>query len=728
VTRYAELFSRHPRWVLAIALAATLAALVGAGRLGFDDTPRGIIRSDDAAFRELQAVQEQFGADDNDLVLVLERDDWFTPEGAGLLRRAEEVASAIPGVERVQGLAGVVELRGLVPRPLLPAADTSFEAFAAARERADAHPFVGGVLLSPDGKVALVSVRLAGGALTVAELEPPLAALRALARELEREPGVRAGVTGVPAFRVVIFNTIRRDQVVFMSLGAVVCFLIALAIFRSWRACLVVTVPAVLGALWVIGAIGIVGGKLDLLGSVLPVLCILIAFTDSVHLTLDVQAERAHGRELDAAIRHALFKLGTPCFLTSITTAIGLGSLAWSGLPVIRHFGTQAFFAVLVVFTAVMTTQPLAALFLRPPPRPLPGESGRFAAFFALVTRRPRTVVGAGVVATAALLVASASLVPENRLTESMPHDEEVYTAFRRSQAAFGGLLPLYVLVEWREGGGPEDPGWRSALRAVEELLRAEPALSRPVSPLGLFELLPRGASLDALPPELVRGLLRADLRRAVVIARLPDLGTDDLRPLFARLEEGLAGVKARHPGLRLSMTGTDVVARRTVNRMILDLAGGLGMAAVLIFAVIALEFRSLRLGLLSLLPNVFPLAFVGAVLVALDRPLQVVSAVLFTVLLGLAVDDTIHMLARFRFERLAGADPRTAACRAGTAVGAAIVTTSIVLIVGYSVVFVSDVPTNRLFAALLCIGLGAALVGDLVLLPALLTWRGRGR
>jgi hypothetical protein len=734
VTRYAGFFSRHPRAVLAFALAMTLAALFGIGRLDFDDTPRGIIRSGDEAFRELQSVQAQFGADDNDLVLALFADDWFTPANGEILRRAEVAARAIPGVESVQGIASVVELRGgLLPAPLLPGPGASPAAFAAARARAATHPFVGGVLLSDDGKVALVSARLAGGDLTIQQLAPPLDALVALAAELARAPGVDAGVTGIPAFRVVIYETIRRDQMVFTCLGAAVCFLIALSIFRSLRACLVVTTPAVLGALWVTGSIGLVGSRLDLLGSVLPVLCILIAFTDAVHLTLDVQFELAEGRRLDAAIRHALFKLGTPCFLTSITTAIGLGSLALSGVPVVRHFGAQAFFAVLVVFAAVMTTMPLAALAFKPPPRPRPSESGRFGRWFELVTRRPRAVVGVGIAVTLALLGASATLVPENRLTESMPHDQRVFATFRRCERAFGGLLPLYVLVEWPAGSGPYDAGWRDALAEIEEVLLAAPNLSRPLSPLSLLRLVSeddpaRGAArLAVLPDTLVRGLLREDLRRAVVIARLPDLGTQGLRPVLGSVESGLAAVRVRHPELALSLTGTDVVARRTVNRMIRDLAGGLGVAALLIFGVIALEFRSLRMGLVSLVPNVFPLAFVGATLAVLGRPLQIVTAVLFTVLLGLAVDDTIHMLARFRFERERGADPRTAAARAGAAVGAAITATSLVLIAGYSVVFLSEVPTNRLFAALLSLGLVAAWIGDLVLLPALLAWR-KGR
>jgi hypothetical protein len=196
---------------------------------------------------------------------------------------------------------------------------------------------------------------------------------------------------------------------------------------------------------------------------------------------------------------------------------------------------------------------------------------------------------------------------------------------------------------------------------------------------------------------------------------------------LLERLEAGLLELEEEHP-VELTLTGTDVVARRNINRMIQGFSGGLLLSALLIFGAIALEFRSLRLGLISILPNILPQVFVGALLVVLGRPLQMIGAVLFTLLLGLAVDDTIHFLARYRREREATDDVRQAVCRAGAAVGLAVVTSTVVLVAGYSILLASAVPTNRLFALLMSAGLGAALVGDLVILPALLVWLDRRR
>ncbi len=246
-----------------------------------------------------------------------------------------------------------------------------------------------------------------------------------------------------------------------------------------------------------------------------------------------------------------------------------------------------------------------------------------------------------------------------------------------------------------------------------------------PLSYLNLLDALPGGRANSAarvlIPKDVSRRLAREDLRRALVIAAVPDGPTEVMQPLFRSIRDGLAKLGQQHPGVGFQLTGTDVVARASVNGMISDLAVSLAFAALLIFGVISLEFRSLRLGLISLLPNLFPLALVGGVLYALGRPLQMSSAVLFTVLLGLAVDDTIHFLSRYRRELHSSPNVEHAVRSAFFSVGRAIVITTLVLMLGFGCLAFSAVPLNQLFAGLACLGLAGALLGDLLLLPALL-------
>jgi predicted RND superfamily exporter protein len=735
--KYAELFARGRLPVIAFAVLMSALAVFGLTRVQFDDVPRRIFANDDPDYAQLLSLYEDFGSDDNDVIVVLEADDWFRPETFELLRTVAERSSAVAGVDSVLWLGDVPFFDGLLPRPLVRSTDDLVEA----RARTRAHPLVAGRLLSDDGRVTLVVARLDEDFVAIDDVEPPVIAMRAFVDELDGRGGVRASVTGIPPIRVDIYNVIQSDQVRFFIIGGVLCWLLALVLFRSLGAVICTTTPPLIGALWAYGFIGLAGQSLDILSGILSMLVIVIALTDSIHLMIDVRISRANGATAVQSAVDAIRHLGVPCALTSLTTAVGFGSLALADVPAIRRFGFLAAGSVVMAFLAVITVMPLmVSLFPRVGASRMSRSdmswSRRAIPVIGFVMRFPRAIAVAGILASVALLFASMQLVPDNRLTEALPHDE-AFHALERCEEAFGGVLPSYVLIEWEEGLELASPEVRGTIAEVADFLSGIPSLGRPLSVLDLLASVPGGtespaAALALIPEDVSRRLIRPDLRKALVMAPVPDAEGKVMRPLLELIREGLASIAARHEGrFALTITGTDVVARASVNRMIDDLARSLAFAACVIFGVIAIEFRSLRLGLISLVPNLFPLVLVGGTLHLLGLPLQMASAVLFTVLLGLAVDDTIHFLARHRRETALagpGADPRAVLESTYSAVGRAIVITTLVLAVGFLTVAMSSVPTNQLFALLSCLGLGGALIGDLLLLPALLYLFARDR
>ncbi len=732
---YAQLFARRPRAVLSFALGVTALALFGMSRVRFDDVPRGFFKGEDENFQRLLQLYEEFGSDDNDVLFVLESEDWFTPRAVECLR---ELSERIRNVDEVAATAGLVDIPvfpeggGWLPRALLPMPASSTEAFEQARARARDHPLVRGRLISDDDRMTFFVARLEGEIDSITKIEPIVALMESLAEDLASEyAGVRVRVTGVPSCRVEIYNTLRSEQILFTAAGALLCFAIGWLLFRSFGAVLAVSLPPALGALWALGFAGLFGQKIDILGTVLPMLVIVIAFTDSVHLMIDMRIERKAGLSPRDSAASAIRHLGLPCALTSLTTAIGFGSLALGNVPIVQRFGWLCAQSVLLAFLAVLTTMPLLASWMPYIGTSEAGAGGgrplwtrRFGSLIGVVTRRPGWVAVLGGVTSLALLAVSLRLEPDNRLTEAMPRESEAFQALIDVQEKLGGVLPLYVLLEWEGEQGLHSPTVRAALAETEELIRGVEGVSPPASILSLLGMLPGGLDepevwLEILPAEIRSRWYRPDLGKALVTAGVSDEGTSVMSPLFAEIQSGLAKIEERHRGVQLDLTGTDVVARGQVNRMIVDLARSLGVAVLVIFVVIAFEFRSWILGLCSLLPNLFPLVFVGALLVFLGIPLQMSSAVLFSVLLGLAVDDTIHFLARYRRE--VARDREQALERSFFAVGRAVLFTTLVLGSGFAIVLLSAVPTSRLFAGFVCVGLVAALVGDLVFLPALL-------
>jgi len=576
--------------------------------------------------------------------------------------------------------------------------------------------------------------RVGGADVPISVLRERIDAVRQVVDEVTADSPVRAQLTGVPAIRLVIFENLEREQNLFAVLGALVGLVVSLLIFQRPGPVVITSVASMMAGFWAAGFMGLVGQPMNLLTSGLPMMVMMIAFTDAMHLMINTLRARGRGLTSVEAAAHSIRELGLPCALTSLTTAVGFGSLAVSRVEIIQHFGMFFAASVIMTFFVVLTFVPLlSSLVLRKSQRA--SMATRFSGIqepaerlIRWVVRRARPVAVLGILLTLALLFLGLRLRPENSLVESTPRGSDTVAALHELETHFGGVLSANVLVEWPSRVQYPDPEVLKVLGEVRRVLRESPLLHGTLSVLDLLEALPPGGSdserarlLRYLPAGLLERFLRPERRRALVTARVPDASSQTLDPAYEELEAALEEVRETHPDFEMYLTGTGVVAHRNVDMMIVDFSMGLGIAALVIFVMLSIAYRSIRIGLISLLPNAFPLVVAAAALVLLGRELQIASAIAFTICLGIAVDDTIHFVSRFRRELAVDGDVEEAVVRAFLAVGRALVVTTAVLVGGFSVMFLSVIPTTQLFALIGILGLIAALVGDLFLLPAIL-------
>lgn len=748
--RLSESFGRHRIVVAAAIVAMTIVTSLGFGNLSFDSYPRNIFRAEDSDFASLERLFQEFGSDDNDCILVVEprdeKHDLFTRESIGAIRHLVATLEALDSVAFVRSLDDAVSLKSrLRPESLLPPQDASEEAFRAAREEAVSHPLLKGQVISEDGKTALVIVRLRGGSLPIDEIQPIVGEVRQIVDAETADSSVRVRLTGVPPIRVEIFDSIQQESQRFMFIGTGLAFVMAIILFRRFWAVIIVASAPILGAVWAMGVMGLINQKINVINVVLPTLVMVVGFTDAVHLMVDIRRSRAADEPPLVCAKSAIRHLGIACALTSLTTAIGFGSLMVAKVDVIRNFGLVCAIGSVLAFTSVMTLVPLlASTRLGRNVHPPHGQDffGRHQALFERIinwlTGHAGIVALGGTLLTAALGATVFRLHPDNRLLEAIPPENESSRALLHCDRVFGGTLFALIVVEWPENEELASPEVISAITAVQDAFRREPETRYPLSIINVLESIPFGdTSLSErvpllfavgpdgaplVPRDLVSSFARPDLRRAVVMAHLEDRGTAAHMPVFDRIRADLERIEADHKDIHLQLTGTAVVASENINQMIVDLVRSLGLAAVVIFVVMSLVFRSLRLGLISILPNTFPLVATAAILVFLGRPLQLTSVIVFSICLGIAVDDTIHFINRFQREMEVDGDVRAAIRRSFVAVGTALVTTTIVLLTGFGSVVTSTMPTTRLFGWLACVAIGSALIGDLVILPAMLT------
>ncbi|NDC62855.1 MAG: hypothetical protein EBZ59_02465 [Planctomycetia bacterium] len=725
-----------PRWrrlALAAVVLLTILAAVGLGRLRLDDDLRSLLRDSSADFGLLDDVAARFGAPDRDCIVraTARSRDLFGEEPLDDLRRLSLALENVAGVEQVrsifdvrrQGVAG-----GLLP--VIPRTRDGLDeaALAAARDRAARHPLIAGHLLSADGASSLLLVRLREGADRPPQLGHAIADIQAVLDAAAGRPdggtSLDLELTGLPALREQASRALRRDMIVFNSLGLGLAVVLSAAVARSLRSIVVACVPPFVGAVWAMGILGLCGAPVNILTSVVPSLALVVGTCDSIHFIEDMRRSVRRGVDPLAASAGAIRRVGTACGLTSLVTAIGFASLAAARIDAVRTFGLAAAAGAVASFAAVTLLTPLLAS--TPFCRGMRlGRSSRLAgrlasAVAAFSVRHARPIVAVGCTATLLLVAASAGLDADNRIVDSLPRGTPAARALAHVDRDFGGAMGVDVVVRWPHGTDWNEPAVLGALEDVQGVLARAGGIDRAISLVSIVGGLPDGARRRLDPAEFGDVVDRAS-RTAVVRARVGDRGSRALEGAYDRIDAGLAELAAARPGWRFELAGMSVVSARNIRQLVNDLGSSLLLELAVIGGIIAAAFRSPLAGIVSLVPNVFPLAVIGAAMVAAGRSLDPATVIVFNVCLGLAVDDTVHVLAALSRHRREGIPIAGAVRRAVAETGNAIVIGGMVLAVGFAAVTASSVPSLAGFGRLACAAVAAATVAELVLLPALL-------
>ncbi|MFN3953501.1 MAG: efflux RND transporter permease subunit [Pararhodobacter sp.] len=488
--------------------------------------------------------------------------------------------------------------------------------------------------------------------------------------------------------------------------GAVIlCMLLTALMFRSWRAVLVCTLPPVVGILWFFGVIAAWGVSIDPLMGALPVVLIVLCFSDSMHLYHAAIRAMQRGLAPRDAILRALAETAPAAVLTSLTTILAFASLTLQGAPSLTRMGQAGILGMLLCLLAWALLTPLLMQVLGAPggSARVPGLLRAIVAPARNMARRVRLVPVLAMLGLMVLLYAQSQTRIGFRYGEYLPAAAPVTQALLDMEARGMGSDRLFLVIETQPllATPPTGEGApANAMAAARALWGAEFA---------------EGANA----PALLERLAAADGSAHVFPVQLPILAGGEaadaaLRDLKARITDaGLAEVAwLAGPSHALLTEGP-----RLVERLRLGLYLTIGSITLLI----GLAFGSARLALLALVPNLVPILGVEAWLVLSGRDLTIMNVIALTVAFGIAVDDTLHVLNRFRLARGA-----TVGARIDEALGHAgppMLATTLILMGGLMVTLLSALPGVALFGGLIALAVLLALLADLFVLPALMRW-----
>ena len=745
-------------------LLVMLAAAAGAIRIEADFSAMAFFGGGDPAVDQLIEFKERWGQDDAVILVVVTAEDGARADlltGSrlraihDLVERLEAdrgvaAAHALTTTALLRGDPGVIDVAPIVER--LPPGDDLGDL----RDRILADDLLVPNFVSADGSAASIAVELDVNPDDIGELRPAVLALRQVVADwtAERGRGLSLATAGIPAVRTDFFQLILADQVTNVPILMAILAFLLLVIFRRWHGAIAPGVAALVPAIMVFGVMGWTGEPIGILNQSYFTLLPVIAVADAIHMVSRFHEEvrrrvepgQVPTREVRlAAVRAAMRAVGGACFLTSLTTAVGFASLSAASMPILRGFGLYAALGIVFAYGTVLLLIPLM-LSLSRGSVPEAGRSEQPTAVDRLLLscaeisiRRPGRVLAVFGLLFLASLWFGRLVVVDNTLTGLISPDHETSVAGRLADARLGGILGAEIDLAGPSGSMLE-PETLRALERITEWARAQPEVRAVVGPSTWVSMLSEALTgRRAIPktraavaqlmllaegdPRLAQ-MLSTDRDRARLTVRTRDDGGNAFetfgRALQAQIDSALAGT-----GVTGRVTGTPYVAYRGINGVTSDLRDSLLVAFIAITVIIALLFRSARVALLALLPNAMPLVVGYGLMGLVGWELDPTPAVVFTIALGIAVDDTIHLVVRIREEREEGRGLHDAIRQAVLHSGRAVTMTTILLCIGFGLNALSTFPSMQILGILGAVVIGVALLGDLFLLPALLVLAG---
>jgi predicted RND superfamily exporter protein len=575
----------------------------------------------------------------------------------------------------------------------------------------------------------------------------------ALQAELEilAGEGTEFVVSGVPVTRSRVPKLLNEDQRLFVGAGVLLFLAVLFLFFRHIGQALLCLFSIIPAYLCTVSLIGVAGKNVTVLTGFIPIIVLVVGGSDVVHLLTRYRQKRFGTKENERAVVDSFSELATQCFYTSVTTAIGFLSLMGTRIGIVMDFGFFTAVAIILTFVFSMTLLPLLLSFSR---RERFNDSGLEAAWIrhlvaaaARTALRPsrRVLAGFAVVSIAALALAL-TLRVDTYLIDDLKKSAAVRRDLLWLETNGFGIYQVVLYVEASEDGVLHSPEMLHWMDRFQRQVADEPLVVNSFSLPNLLEpvrkVVADGQDAGGLPssqeeagqlillaemqdPEFFADVYHPLENEAQVVLTVRDAGSRVTLPFLDKVDRYLD--ESPPPHGRAFSTGTVKLIQNYSAQVLTNFGPSLVIAVVLIFGVMSYMFRSAKHGLIALIPNLFPLLVLLAVMRIAGFALKPSTVLVCSIAFGLAVDDTIHVLGQFRRALGEGVSRAAAIERSVRETGPAILMTTTVVCAGFSVLMASRFEVLFLVGMMTVVSALSAVAADLLVFPALVTSLGWG-
>ena len=689
----------------------------------------------------------EFSREDDKFLLIYSCDDPLSRENIKKLSIIDGLINKIVGIEQTTSLSNIQENEELLFDESLD--DSTWKAH---KEKVLNHPLYTNLVISEDGKSGAIFVDMKDDVNNQTLREN-------LFKEIDRGLEIHGRdwewyEAGIPVLRTRYVELVSKERSIFIPLGGLVVILILFFVFRQVN-CVVLPMTSIFVTLiWVSALMAYLGITINLISYLTYILILIIGCSNCIHILMKYHEciEQEEGN-IKLAVRRVIKELGGALFLTSLTTAVGFFSLMMTNIRITQEFGFVLGVGVILMFIVAIITIPIILLYLPAPSKHhikrLISQSDSFSVdkIDASTRKFPYPILGLSILFLAISFIGLKSIDYNISILDDLRPGNSLYDDIMYVDKNFGGTLPLEIVISnFNLSATNKDSSSLDNIFNLEFLTKADEfeskieeishikkaiSMNDYIKVIANFWEPERGMVLpeydediydylDLAPSNIGTNLFNSDSTKYRITCRVGNIRSKVADSLKVEVQSIFDEV-FKGGNQEVLISGSTLLALRTQGFLIRDLTTSFILAFIIIFISMVILFRSIRLSLISILPTIIPLVAAAAIMGFSGIKLRPSTAMTFSIALGIAVDDTIHFLARFRQELRKTKDVGIAVSNSILSTGKAIIGTTLVLCMGFFTLYFSELVPNHEFGILATIILIIALISSLLLLPVLL-------
>ncbi|MCH3881677.1 MULTISPECIES: efflux RND transporter permease subunit [Tenacibaculum] len=756
-TKVARLILRNRIIVLILIAAATTFLALETKNTRFSFSEANLLPEDHEANLEYNKFLEIFGEEGNLIILGVKDTTLFTPEKFNNWNKLVKTFDSVPQVDFTVSLADIQKLkadrkkRKFIVEPLFKGTPKTQEEVNQIKQQLfDKLPFYDNLLYNEGGTIQTAIYIKKSIVNTEERPEFIHNILTPTIEKFEKDNNIEVRISGMPYIRTLNSQNIVDEIGIFVLLALLATAVIFFFFFRSYRATFITLLVVSIGVIWAFGFIGLFGYEITVLTALIPPLIIVIGVPNAIFLINKYQQEvKKHGNQAKS-LQRVISKVGNATLMTNITTASGFATFIFVKSQLLREFGILASINIISIFILALLIIPIIYSFM-----PLPKKKhlnhlekrwiDNVVKWMENTVRNRRISVYFGTVLIIIFgIIGIYQIRVSGSLIEDMPHGMQFYKDIKFFEKEFGGIMPLEILVDTKKDKGVMKLSTLKKMEKINEAIESFSELSKPVSVINLVKYSkqayyngnPKYYQLPTSQEQshifaytknstnnsgMLKNFVDSTGRYARITTFMKDIGTDKMDIIQERLK-GVVDKEFPKERYNVSFTGKALVFIKGTNYLIKNLVFSLSLAIILISLFMAWMFRSYKMILISLLPNMLPLLLTAGLMGFFDIPIKPSTILVFSIAFGISVDDTIHFLAKYRQELIANNwKIKKSVYAALNETGVSMFYTSIVLFFGFLVFTVSSFGGTIALGGLVSITLLFAMTSNLILLPSLL-------